>query len=196
MPLILIQISAKAVLAFIGAVAAYFLPTVPFIIVATAAVALDCLTAYTLSRRVRKKFPHLAERGAGKFQSMKLAKVGWTLIRIYLLIVLVFAIDKIIFGEVNLHLANIVSGAVCFAQVWSILENESSCNNAKWAQILQKIMVDKAERHLNIDINGDGKIDGRPVKKGKRLLPTYEAENEVENGVVERDGRVGGDESD
>jgi hypothetical protein len=51
-----------------------------------------------------------------------------------------------------IKLTNIVAGAVCFWQVWSMLENESSCNNARWAKIAQRILVDKTERHFDIDL--------------------------------------------
>lgn len=34
-----------------------------------------------------------------------------------------------------------------------MLENESSCNDAKWAKIAQRIMVDKTERHFDIDLH-------------------------------------------
>ena len=43
------------------------------------------------------------------------------------------------------------AGGVIFWQGWSILENMSSCNGARWAKLLQNVMVDKTARHLDID---------------------------------------------
>jgi len=34
-----------------------------------------------------------------------------------------------------------------------MLENESSCNDARWADVAQRIMVDKTERHFDIDLH-------------------------------------------
>ena len=53
----------------------------------------------------------------------------------------------------GLYLANYVSLVFCFIQIWSILENESSMNDKPWAKIAQRIMVDKAERHFDIDLH-------------------------------------------
>lgn len=53
----------------------------------------------------------------------------------------------------DMYLANIAAGAFCMVQVISILENESSCNDAKWGKVLQKILIDKTKRHLDIDLS-------------------------------------------
>jgi hypothetical protein len=37
-------------------------------------------------------------------------------------------------------------------QGWSILENWSSENDAKFARVIQRIVVNKAERHFDIEI--------------------------------------------
>lgn len=80
-------------------------------------------------------------------------RVFVTLIKVYALTVLAFLIETYIFEGLPVKLANIVAGAVCFRQVWSMLENESSCNDAKWAKIAQRILVDKTERHFEIDLS-------------------------------------------
>lgn len=53
-------------------------------------------------------------------------------------------------------LSYIVAGIICFEQAWSILENESSCRGKEegifW-KLLQKIMVDKTERHFDINLD-------------------------------------------
>lgn len=53
-------------------------------------------------------------------------------------------------------LSYIVTGVICFEQAWSILENESSCraeNESMFWKMLQKIMVDKTERHFDVNLD-------------------------------------------
>lgn len=134
----------------IGAFFAFIDPTFPFILICTFAVLGDVYTAWSLSRRVMKRYPGAND---GKFKSCYAGKVFETLIKIYLLIVLSYMIETFIFEGLPIRLANITAGAICFWQVWSMLENESSCNDARWATILQGVMVDKAERHFDIDLS-------------------------------------------
>lgn len=140
----------KYLMGAIGALIGFLRPTFPFIIVCTIAVLLDCYTAWALSRRVKKKFPGAND---GKFKSHYAGRVFVTLVKVYAVTVLAYMIDTIIFPEIAMLLPNIVAGTVCFWQIWSMLENESSCNNARWAEIAQRIMVDKTERHFDIDLH-------------------------------------------
>lgn len=140
--------ACKTLFAFIGTLVAYIEPTFPFIIVCTLAVLADCITAWSLSRRVKKKLG----KSDGFFRSDHFGRVFVTLIKIYCVIILAFLIDTVIIDG-KLALANIAAGAICFWQMWSILENESSCNDATWAKIAQRIMVDKTERHFNVDLH-------------------------------------------
>lgn len=139
----------KAIVGVMGSIIAILEPTVPFIIICTIAVLMDCYTAWALSRRVKKKYPGAND---GKFKSHYAGRVFVTLIKVYAVIMLAFLIDLYICAT-QLYLPNIIAGAVCFWQLWSMLENESSCNNAKWARILQRIMVDKTERHFDLDLH-------------------------------------------
>lgn len=134
----------------IGGAIAYVQPAFPYMLVCLIAVAVDCFTAWSLSRRAAKKFPGRAD---GKFKSVHAVKVFVSLIKVSALIVLMHLIDTIVFPSVDLHLANIVAGMFCFAQVWSILENESSLNDAAWAKAMQRVMVDKTARHLGFRID-------------------------------------------
>lgn len=133
----------------LGGVVACLAPTVPFVLICTVAILFDCYTAWALSRRVKKKYPGAND---GKFKSNYAGRVFMTLIKVYALIVLAYLIDTYILGGVLVKLTNVVAGAVCFWQVWSMLENESSCNDANWAKIAQRILVDKTERHFDIDL--------------------------------------------
>lgn len=140
---------AKSVWTWIGGLVAIFEPTIPFAIVCTLAVMGDCYTAWALSRRVKQKHPGAND---GKFKSNYAGRVFVTLIKIYSLLMLTHLIGVYIVVDVDLRLPNIVAGAICFWQIWSMLENESSCNDAKWARIAQRILVDKTERHFDIDL--------------------------------------------
>lgn len=146
----IIAIIGKYIVGVIGAVCAFLEPTVPFILICTLAVLCDCYTAWALSRRVKNKYPGAND---GKFKSNYAGRVFLTLLKVYALTVLAFLIENFIFEGLPVKLANIVAGAVCFWQIWSMLENESSCNEAKWAKIAQRILVDKTERHFDIDLS-------------------------------------------
>lgn len=142
-----------------GALVAMLQPTVPFIIICTIAILFDCYTAWSLSRRVKRKYPGAND---GKFKSRYAGRVFVTLIKVYALTILAYLVQTFILEGLPIKLANIVAAAVCFWQVWSMLENESSCNDAKWAKIAQRILVDKTERHFDIDLSElkENKEDG------------------------------------
>lgn len=142
--------TGKYLIGVLGAVLAFLEPTVPFILICTFAVLCDCYTAWALSRRVKKKYPGAND---GKFKSNYAGRVFLTLLKTYALIVLAFLIENFIFEGLPVKLSNIIAGAVCFWQIWSMLENESSCNDARWAKIAQRILVDKTERHFDIDLH-------------------------------------------
>ena len=146
----IIAVIGKYIVGMIGAICAFLEPTVPFILICTLAVLCDCYTAWALSRRVKNKYPGAND---GKFKSNYAGRVFLTLLKVYALTVLAFLIENFIFDGLPVKLANIVAGAVCFWQIWSMLENESSCNEAKWAKIAQRILVDKTERHFDIDLS-------------------------------------------
>lgn len=146
----ILSFAGKHIMGVMGACVAVIRPTFPFILVCTLAVLADCYTAWSLSRRVKKRFPGAND---GKFKSNYAGRVFITLIKVYSLTILVHLIDVMVFPEIALHLPQVVAGAVCFWQVWSMLENESSCNDANWAKIAQRIMVDKTERHFDIDLH-------------------------------------------
>ena len=146
----ILSLVGKHIMGVMGACVAMIRPTYPFILVCTLAVLADCYTAWSLSRRVKKRFPGAND---GKFKSNYAGRVFITLIKVYSLTILVHLIDAMVFPEIAFHLPQVVAGAVCFWQIWSMLENESSCNDAKWAKIAQRIMVDKTERHFEIDLH-------------------------------------------
>ena len=121
-----------------------------FFIPCIIAVVLDIIAAYGLGRRVHKKYPDKAD---GKFKSEFKNRVLITLGILFLVIILSSYVDLLIFRNPDADIALRFSmGCFLFYEVWSILENVSSCNGKKWAKTLKKIMVNKAERHFNVDL--------------------------------------------
>lgn len=118
------------------------------VVVCTLAVMFDCISAISLARRVKK-----AGKGTGKVTSQKGLKTINTLLTIYSLIMLAYMIDTYVITMFDLYIANLVSGIFCFWHMWSILENTSSANNARWAKVMQRVLVDKTERHFDINLD-------------------------------------------
>lgn len=146
-----------------GAIGTALAPTAPYVLLCTAAVLFDCLSAWLLSRRVKKYYPDLVDKDAGKFKSYHFGKTIFTLLCVYMLLVFAYYLEMYVTDELPFNALKLAAGAVIFWQGWSILENSSSCNGAKWAVILQRIMVDKTERHFDIalpELKHHGSEDG------------------------------------
>lgn len=137
----------------LGAAVAILEPTLPYILICTLMILADCFTAWSLSRRARKAHPDRVSKDGKKFKSHHFGTVILTILKAWAAIIMSFLIQRYITGEMPIDLTKVAAGAICFWQLWSILENESSCNGAKWAAILQKILVDKTSRHFDIDLN-------------------------------------------
>lgn len=173
---------AQVLFAVWGAICAFLAPMIPFAMICILLILADCYTAWDLSRRVKKKYPGQA---TGKFKSQEMGRVFVTMIKSFAAIILASMCEEIIFEDLAIHLPNIVAGAICFWQVWSILENESSCNDAKWAKVLQKIMIDKTERHFDVDLSDlkamsgqkDAEIAADAAKQADSAVPKDESVN-------------------
>ena len=140
-----------------GWLVAEFQPTFPLIVIAIIFIVCDAWTAYQLDKRVKAKYPDKAQRAAAKFTSYAFGKVvRETIPKRLMLIILAFLVEHWVFVMVNIPLSYIVTGIICFEQLWSILENESSCRPAEdsmfWTA-LKKILKDKTERHFDIDLD-------------------------------------------
>lgn len=156
---------SRVVLFLIGAVWGILEPTVPFAGICLFAILTDCYSAYRLGKRVQRQ-TQSATADEAKFKSSYARRMFHTLCIVYACTVLGWLIDTYIYTFVDLYLANLISGGFCLVQLLSILENESSCNEAHWAKVLQKVLVNKAARHLEIDaedlvINETPKDDGK-----------------------------------
>lgn len=136
----------------VGAAMAILEPTLPYILICTMMILADCYTAWSLCRRARKVYPNKVSADGKKFKSQHFGKVIMTLVKAWTLIIMAFLMGKHITDGIPIDLTKVAAGAICFWQLWSILENESSCSDSKWAKLLQRILVDKTSRHFDIDL--------------------------------------------
>lgn len=141
----------------VGWLVAEFKPAFPLILVAVVFIVYDAWTAYQLDKRARKAYPDKTAREKAKFTSFAFGKVVKTTIpkRLWV-IILAYLVEHWVFVHMSIPLSYIVTGVVCFEQAWSILENESSCrpeSESRLWRFLQKIMIDKTERHFNVKID-------------------------------------------
>lgn len=106
----------------------------------------DVWAAYSLGKRVHKKYP---ERSDGKFKSEYKYRILYTMIIAFIGIILASYVDTHVIKDSDMAV-RFVLAVFFFYQLWSILENWSSENDKPIAIALQRVMVNKAERHLNV----------------------------------------------
>lgn len=144
----------RLIFSILGSFAAFLEPTLPYMGICTLLIFADCFTAWQLSRRAHKMHPDKVSPDGKKIKSHHFGLVLLTLFKSYALILMAYCIQVVIIAEFwPIDLPKLAAAAICFWQIWSILENESSCNDAKWAKTLQKILVDKTSRHFDIDLS-------------------------------------------
>ena len=153
----------------VGWIVEEFQPTFPLVIVAVIFIMYDAWTAYQLDRRVHKKYPDETKRHEAKFTSFAFGKViRHTIPTRLTLIFLAYLIEHWVFIHVNIPLSYVATGAICFEQLWSILENESSCRSEEdghFYKMLQKVMIDKTERHFDVNLDDFKKPKAKSRKR-------------------------------
>lgn len=120
----------------------------PYAALCTAMVVADMVTAWSLGRRVRARYGSAAPE-AGKLRSQRLGTMAVTLGKVYALLVVAAAADALLFAGTPVHAVRYAAGAVCLWQAVSVLENEASCSDSRWARIARRWLVDKARRHMD-----------------------------------------------
>lgn len=128
-------------------------PTLPYILLCTAIVLMDCITSWRLGRRVRKTHPHKTTKNTPKFNSKHFGDVIQTLMVVYAVLIFAFFLHVYVTDSLPFNALKVSAGLIIGWEIWSCLENESSCNGKKWAIILQQIMVDKTERHFDVNLS-------------------------------------------
>ena len=142
---------------YVGFLIKEFKPTFPLMIIVIIFILYDTWTAYQLNKRASEQYPDKVKKENAKFKSFSFAKViQSTIPKRLILIILAYLVEHWVFVHMDVHLSYIVAGIICFEQAWSILENESSCRGEKegmfW-RLLQKIMIDKTERHFDVNLD-------------------------------------------
>ena len=127
------------------------------------AIALDVFSAYMLGRRVHKKYP---DRSDGKFKSEYKWRVLITMGVVFVVIILANEVDIKLRHETDQLAVRWAMGGFLFYEMWSVVENWSSENDNKLARALQRIMVNKAERHLDVPLS-DILMNEDKQKEGK-----------------------------
>jgi hypothetical protein len=128
---------------------------------------LDIWAAYRLGCRIHRKTP---EKADGKFKSEYKFRILFTMIIVLLAIILASYVDMyILSGNDNFTVRTIV-GIFLFYQAWSVLENWSSENPKPIARALQRIMVNKAERHFNTDLKDIFLPDDGPASRNNHQI--------------------------
>lgn len=144
------EVLKAAACASAGWLCAVVAPAVPTGAVCTCMVLADVVTARRLGRRLARRHPEHAARL--RFCSERFGRVVSTLCRVYGALVLASMVEATVLGGGG-ALLRLVAGAVCFWQAVSMLENEASCNGARWAVVARKVLVDKTERHLGVSLD-------------------------------------------
>ena len=134
------------------------------------AIGLDVFTAYMLARRVHIKHP---DKSDGKFKSEYKYRVMITLGVVFVLLILAAYVDMKVRMATDQLAVRAAMGVFLFYEGWSCLENWSSENKQPIARALQRIMVNKAERHLNVPL--------------KDILMGEGVEQPTKNAVVDND---------
>lgn len=145
---------------FIGWFIGVFEPTFPLLLIALCFILWDVESAYHLDKRVHIMFPDRKKRKKANFTSFKFGKVVNTIIKASLAILLMYATRVWVMQQLwDIPLEYIATAIVIAWQGLSVLENNASCplpgdkDSRKW-KILRNILVDKTERHFDIDLDG------------------------------------------
>lgn len=132
-----------------GGLLVAFESSIPFFVPCLIITVVDIWAAYCLGRRVKIKFP---DHSDGKFKSEYKNRLMRTMLLALACIVIANYVDVYVIKSGDFAVRWMV-GFFLFYQAWSVLENWSSENDNKIAWALQRIMVNKAERHLNVPLS-------------------------------------------
>lgn len=155
-----------------GGLVMAFETSIDFFIPCLLAVVLDVISAYFLGRRVHRKHP---EQSDGKFKSEYKRRILYTMLIVWLCIILANYVDIAVRHSTDGLAVRFAVAVFLFYEVWSCLENWSSENDQPIAKALQRVMVNKAERHLNVPLSDILLKEERPAgRTGMHRKPAGE----------------------
>ncbi len=132
-------------------VAAFVEPVIPVATLCTALVITDVVSAVRLRRRLVRKGK---TTGDARLSSRRFGHAVLTVARIYAVLAVAHGADLALGDTLAFitggHSALNMAGVLIFIwQLMSVLENESTCSDAKWAAKARKYLADKTDRYLN-----------------------------------------------
>ena len=146
----IMQKLAQYVTCIFGGLMLSFETSLDYFIPCLLAVILDVISAYFLGRRVHKKHP---DKSDGKFKSEYKLRVIYTMLIVWICIILANYVDIVVRHSTDGLAVRSAVAVFLFYEIWSCLENWSSENEQPIARALQRVMVNKAERHLNVPLS-------------------------------------------
>ena len=174
------KIAGKAVQCLVSVLGGFVLAletSVDYFVPCLLAVVLDVVSAFFLGRRVHKKHP---EKSDGKFKSEYKWRVLTTMSIVFICILLGAYVDLGVRRSDDGLAVRFVMVVFLFYEGWSCLENWSSENENKIARALQRVMVNKAERHLQVplaDIFGTEDKNNQRGRSGRKNLNNPNSKN-------------------
>lgn len=135
----------------VSTVSGFYAPLLPYAGLCTAMVILDFITAVQLGRRLRRR-DGAAGGEAGKLSSRRFGRTVATLVKTYVALGIASATQMLLVRSETFDAVRFTAAAICFWQLISILENESTCSDARWARIARRYLADKARRHTGLDL--------------------------------------------
>lgn len=158
-----------------------FTPAFPLLAVAFLFVLYDAWSAYELDKRVHQRYPDKTKRHQAKFVSYKFRFIIPTLIERMVIIILAYCCERWVFVHVSVPVSYIAAAVVCAEQALSIAENKASCRmpgdkHARLWKMLAKVLIDKTERHFDIELGEDAhkSIRGRYNRSESREIDPYD----------------------
>lgn len=129
----------------------FYGPLLPYAGLCTAMVVLDFITAVQLGRRLRRRDGPSSH--AGKLSSKRFGRTVGTLVKTYVALGIASATQMLLVRSDTFDAVRFTAAAICFWQLISVLENESTCSDARWARIARRYLADKARRHTGLDLD-------------------------------------------
>lgn len=171
---------------FVGWLIALLHPTFALDVVAIAFILYDAWTAFQLDKRVKLAYPERTKRHEAKFTSFAFGKViRKTIPERLVLIILAWMAETYVFVHVSIPLSYICTGAILFEQAYSALENNSSCRSdseGRFWRVLQKIMIDKTERHFDINLSDLTMVTEEQIENMRQQVKEWD-EKQNNNGT-------------
>jgi hypothetical protein len=147
----------------LSAVLTTLTPNLPFIIILLLVMVADVISAIRLHNRLYNI--DQTKYHKPKIEAKKLLKM----ISSFGMMVFVILITHLVHEHIvtiEFNIVKVVAGIMIGCQILSVLENESTCNDQKWAKVLRKVLIDKANKYLKNNIGVDGDIldeDGKVI---------------------------------